>query len=53
VHHAAVTTAPLAWCIGAVGSAVLMLVLARLGLAHCETDLQRWYERHHGKMVLD
>jgi hypothetical protein len=53
VHHAAVTTAPLAWCIGAVGSAVVMLVLARLGLAHCETDLHRWYEKHHGKMVLD
>ena len=33
VHHAAATTEPVAWCVGAVGSALLMLVVARRTLA--------------------
>jgi hypothetical protein len=44
---------PLAWTLGAVGSALLMLLLARVGLARCESELRGWYEKHHGKMVLD
>jgi hypothetical protein len=53
VHHAAVMPASLAWCIGAVMSALLTRTLARRGLVHCETQLRRWYESHHGRMVLD
>ncbi len=53
VHHAAVTTAPAAWCFGAVCSALVMLLVARASLARCESALRRWYENHHGKMVLD
>jgi hypothetical protein len=44
---------PLAWSVGAVGSALLMLLLARVGLARCDSELRGWYEKHHGKMILD
>jgi hypothetical protein len=53
VHHAATTTAPLSWCLGAVCTALVMLVVTRLSLAGCEIDLRHWYENHHGKMVLE
>lgn len=53
VYHAAATPAPATWCLGAVGSALVMLLVARISLARCETDLHRWYENHHGKMALD
>jgi hypothetical protein len=44
---------PLAWSAGAVGSGLLMLLLARVGLTRCESELRGWYEKHHGKMILD
>src|SRR5439155_2763125 len=53
VHHAAATGTPIAWLAGALGSAVLMLLLTRISLGRCEQDLRRWYAHHHGKMVLD
>jgi hypothetical protein len=53
VHHAATTAAPAAWCLGAVGSALGMLLVARISLTRCESALRSWYETHHGKMVLD
>jgi hypothetical protein len=53
VHHAATTTAPGSWFLGAVCSALVMFVVARLSLTCCEIDLRRWYENHHGKMVLE
>ena len=43
----------IAWLAGALGSAVLMLLLTRISLGRCEQDLRRWYANHHGKMVLD
>ena len=53
VHHAAATTAPLGWCLGAVCGGLLMFLVGRIALARCDTELHRWYERHHGKMVLE
>jgi hypothetical protein len=53
VYHAAVQTGPAAWYLGAVCTALLMLLVARVALAHCEQELRRWYEKHHGKMVLE
>jgi hypothetical protein len=53
VYHAAATNSVLAWCPGAVCSALLTLLVARFALRHCDRELRCWYEKHHGKMVLD
>jgi hypothetical protein len=57
VYQAAALTGgvhpPLAWSVGTVASALLMLLLARVGCARCESELRGWYEKHHGKMILD
>lgn len=53
VYHAAATTTTVAWCLGAIFSALLTLALGRMALVHCDRALRRWYEQHHGKMVLD
>jgi hypothetical protein len=53
VHHAAAGTAPIGWCLGAVCCGLLTFLVGRIALARCETELHRWYEKHHGKMVLD
>ena len=53
VYHAAARIGPAAWYMGAVCSALLMLLVARVALGQCEQELRRWYEKHHGKMVLE
>ncbi|HLJ96280.1 MAG TPA: hypothetical protein VKU02_24110 [Gemmataceae bacterium] len=52
VHHAATLSPDAAW-IGAVGSALVALWMARICLGRCDGELHRWYEKHHGKMVLE
>jgi hypothetical protein len=42
-----------AWLPGPVLGAASALCLARLGLAHCDRDLRGWYDRHHGRKVMD
>jgi hypothetical protein len=53
VHHAAAATGPVGWYLGAVCSGLLMFLVGRIALARCEAELHHWYEKHHGKMVLD
>ncbi len=51
--YAAATQPPAVWCLGPVLSAALALLLARQALTHCDRDLRRWYELHHGQKLLD
>jgi hypothetical protein len=37
------------WALGPVVSGMAVLGLARLGLTHCEAELRRWYDQHHGR----
>jgi hypothetical protein len=53
VYHAAVRMGSAAWYLGAVCSALVMLLITRVALRQCEQKLLRWYEKHHGKMVLE
>jgi hypothetical protein len=53
VYHATVSIGSVAFYIGAVCSALLMLLVTRVALRQCEQQLRRWYEKHHGKMVLE
>ena len=31
----------------------MALGVGRWSLAHCDRDLRRWYDRHHGNMAMD
>jgi hypothetical protein len=33
--------------------AATTLIVARLALTHCDGDLRRWYDLHHGRRVMD
>jgi hypothetical protein len=41
------------WVVGPLLSGIGTLLLARHSLKHCDRDLRRWYELHHGQKVLD
>jgi hypothetical protein len=53
VYAAGSRPAALALLPGALLAAGLTLVVVRRTLADCDRQLRRWYERHHGHMVLD
>jgi hypothetical protein len=40
----------LAWAAGALLAGLGAVLLGRHALAHCDRDLRRWYELHHGKL---
>jgi len=40
------------WIAGAVIMATTTVSLARHSLRHCEDDLRRWYDQHHGQKVV-
>lgn len=44
---------PLYWLPGTVLAAALILVVTRHALTSCDAELRQWYERHHGRKVLD
>jgi hypothetical protein len=53
VYHAG--AGPLSW-LGVGGAAVfaiLTLGITRHGLAHCDRNLRKWYDRHHGSRVMN
>jgi hypothetical protein len=45
--------APLAgWLGGTIAAGLCCLFVSRRAMAHCQGDLRRWYDRHHGQRVL-
>jgi hypothetical protein len=52
VYAAAVRVPDLLWSVGPALAAVVALVVGRRALAHCEPELRRWYEKHHGRKVM-
>jgi hypothetical protein len=53
VHALAVRPPGLVWLIGPTITGVVTLLVARVALAHCDRELRRWYDLHHGQKVLD
>jgi hypothetical protein len=53
VYCAAGRTPGWTWALGAILNGLLVLVVSRRGLANCELQLRRWYDKHHGPVVLD
>jgi hypothetical protein len=43
----------LAWLPGTALAAFAALAMTRTALARCEGDLRAWYDRHHGRKVVD
>ena len=41
------------WLLGTLSSGVVTLLLVRHSLVHCESELRRWYDQHHGIQVAD
>jgi hypothetical protein len=53
VHLPGADAAAAAWLPGPALGAVLAVGVARFSRAHCERELHRWYDQHHGKKVID
>jgi hypothetical protein len=53
VYTAAGPLTPLVLLPGAILAAALTLIVARLALKHCDRDLRSWYEKHHGRKIMD
>jgi hypothetical protein len=53
VYLASSGPASWAWLPGPVLAAVAALAISRYALAHCTSDLRRWYELHHGQKVVE
>jgi hypothetical protein len=53
VYAAAVRMPGPLWCAGPVVMAALALVVGRIALARCEPELRQWYEKHHGRKVMN
>lgn len=48
VYYAGVGPPTVQWALGPLLSGALALWLSRHALAHCDVELRRWYELHHG-----
>jgi hypothetical protein len=44
---------PLYWVPGPIIGGFTALVVARIALARCDTELRKWYELYHGQKVID
>jgi hypothetical protein len=53
VYAAVAGGAGLGWFFGSILAGALTLAVTRLALASCDRDLRAWYDRHHGRKVLD
>jgi hypothetical protein len=53
VFHASGSLAPWMLLPGAVVASGLTLVVARVSLRECDRDLRLWYDKHHGRKVMD
>jgi hypothetical protein len=53
VYEPAASVAATGWLPGPLLGAVVTLGLARFTRAHCDSELRRWYDHHHGQKVLD
>lgn len=53
VYAAAARPPTATWALGLLLAGSLTLILSRYALLHCDRDLRRWYEQHHGRKVLD
>jgi hypothetical protein len=52
VYAAAARAPGLLWALGPALAAAVALVVGRIALARCETELRRWYEKHHGHKLM-
>jgi hypothetical protein len=53
VYHPGAAAPAVGWLPGPVLGAVACLGTARFARRRCEAELRRWYDRHHGRKVLD
>jgi hypothetical protein len=52
VYSAAAGAPGLVWALGPILAAITTLALGRFARTHCEPELRRWYELHHGRKLL-
>ena len=52
VYTAGSATGSLLWLLGPALVAGLTLAIGRHALRHCDGDLRRWYDQHHGSKVM-
>jgi hypothetical protein len=53
VYQASIAQPSWSWLAGPVLGAAAALAVTRWGFAHCLEDLRRWYDRHHGRKVVE
>jgi hypothetical protein len=53
VYQAAAGLPTGTWLLGPLLAGLITLAVARTALAHCDADLRRWYDLHHGRKVLE